>query len=267
MAVNALANLMTIENPTFNLPVLADPQSVIEVMQVNLEGTEPKFDRVKIPSGGGLAFELPGDGDQPEIVQEIVGVILDHYPVNAFWKDRYTGSKNPPDCSALDAHTGVGDPGGNCTTCPYNQWGSAVDEHGQPTRGKACKNIHRVYILREGEVFPLLVALPPTSKDNFTDYMKRLTSRKPVPYFGCVTKIRLQKVTNAGGIMYSQAVLSKVADLRPEEVMAMRAYANSLKSSMRAVKIEAAEYAVDVEGGTVTEQGGKATATDGREPF
>ena len=38
-------------------------------------------DRVKIPSGGGLAFELPGEDDEnPESATEIVGVILDHHP-------------------------------------------------------------------------------------------------------------------------------------------------------------------------------------------
>lgn len=244
MAVN---KLMVIENPSFNLPVLTDPQGIMEIMQINLEGTEPRFDRVRIPSGGGLTFELPGEGGEPEIAQEIVGVILDHYPVNAYWRDRFAGAKNPPDCSALDAKHGVGNPGGDCAACPHNQWGSALDEKGQPTRGKACKNIHRVYILREGEVFPLLLALPPTSKGNFTDYMKRLTSRKPVPYFGCVTRVKLQKATSSTGIIYSQAVFSKVADLSPEETAAMKAYANLLKNAMRAVKVGAAEYEVEVE--------------------
>lgn len=238
--------LMVIENPTFNLPILSDPQGIMDIIQANLQDTEPRFDRIKIPSGGGLAFELPGD-EQPEIVQEIVGVILDHYKVNAYWKDRYNGANNPPDCSALDGRAGIGDPGGECAACPLNQFRSAVDEHGNPTRGKACKNIHRVYILREEEVFPLLIALPPTSLANFTNYMKRLCSRKPVPFFGCVTKIKLQKATSSTGIVYSQAVFSKVAELNQEETMALRSYANNLKNAMRAVKIEATEYEIETE--------------------
>jgi len=244
MAVN---KLITVENPTFNLPILSDPEGVMETIRLNLEGTEPKFDRVRIPSGGGLSFELPGDGDESEITQEITGVILDHYRVNAYWRERFSGGSNPPDCSALDGQTGVGDPGGPCGPCPYNQWQSARDEEGNPTRGKACKNIHRVYLLRESEVFPLLIALPPTSIGNFTNYMKRLCQRKPVPYFGCVTKVKLKKAVSSTGITYSQAVFSKVADLSREEAMAMRAYANSLKNAMRAVKIEATEYEIEAE--------------------
>lgn len=260
MAANKLATvnkLAVIDKPSFNLPILSDPQGILEIIQMNLQDIEPRFDRVKIPSGGGLAFELPGD-DQPEIAQEIVGVILDHYKVNAYWKDRYSGANNPPDCSALDGQIGVGDPGGQCATCPYNQFGSAVDEHGNPTRGKSCKNLHRVYILREGEVFPILIALPPTSISNFTNYMKRLCGRKPVPFFGCITKIKLQKATSSTGIVYSQAVFSKVADLSKEEMVALRSYANSLQNTMRAVKVEATEYEIEP---------GDSVAVSEAEPF
>lgn len=238
------AALKVIENPSLNLPILTNPQEIIEIMQVNLEGTTPRFARVKIPSGGGLAFELPGEGDQPEITQEIVGVILDHYPVNAYWANKFSGQNNPPDCSALDAKVGTGDPGGNCATCPMNQWGTAVDQNGNPTAGKACKNIHRVYVLQEGEILPLLLALPPTSLSNFTQYMTRLTS-KLRPYYGCITKIKLQKAQNKAGITYSQATFAKVADLSREEMIAIRKYADSLRNAMRAVAIEATEYDVE----------------------
>lgn len=235
--------LMVIENPSFNLPVLSSPSEIIAVMKENLEGTAPRFERVKIPSGGGLAFELPGEGDQPEITQEIVGVVLDHYAVNAYWSAKYSGQGNPPDCSALNAKAGEGNPGGNCATCPMNQWGTAVDQYGNPTAGKACKNIHRLYILREGEVFPLLLALPPTSLGNFTHYMARLTS-KLRPFYGCVTKVKLQKAQNRNGIVYSQATFTKLVDLSKEEIMAIRQYAEQLRNTMRSVAIEATDYDV-----------------------
>ena len=50
------------------------------------------FEKVKIPSGGGLAFELPGETeDEPVMATELVGVILDHHPVNAYWAEKYSG--------------------------------------------------------------------------------------------------------------------------------------------------------------------------------
>ena len=42
------------------------------------------FDIIKIPSGGGLSFEVPGENeDTPTVATELVGIIVDHHPVNA----------------------------------------------------------------------------------------------------------------------------------------------------------------------------------------
>ena len=111
------------------------------------------FDRVKIPSGGGLAFEVPGEDDEnPESATEIVGVILDHHPVNAYWREKFAGGNEQPDCSSFDGKQGVDRETGeikDCASCPYNQFGS-------DDKGKACKNVHRVFILRSTSIhFPL----------------------------------------------------------------------------------------------------------------
>ena len=67
---------------------------------------------------------------------------------------KYTGGNQPPDCCSFDGVTGEGEPGGACRKCPLNQFGSG--ENG----AKACKNRRRIYVLREGEIFPLLLSLP-----------------------------------------------------------------------------------------------------------
>lgn len=252
-----MSNLVKIDNPSFDLPMLANPEEAMEIMQVNLEGSTHRFERVKIPSGGGITFEVPTEGD-PEITQELIGVIIDHHPVNAYWPGKFSSQNNPPACSALDGKMGMGDPGGSCASCPNNQWGSDPDGG----RGKACKNIHRIYILREGEILPLLLALPPTSLGNFSQYMTRLTS-KLRPFFGCVTKIKLQKAVNKDGITYPQVIFAKVADLTKEETMAVRQYANTLKGAMRAVAVEATDYEVDSSSG----YSAAATGTDDAEPY
>lgn len=237
---------LALTEPTFNLPALTYPEEIAEAIEANLEGLTPRFDRVKIPSGGGLAFELPGE-DGPEVAKEIIGVILDHYPVNAYWKEKFSGANNPPDCSALDGKTGIGNPGGKCKTCPLNQFGSGIDPTtGEKTKGKACKNLHRIYIIRENEVFPLLLALPPTSLGNFSQYMMRLLNKRLKSY-GVVTKIRLEKDKNAKGIEYSKAVFSKVAELTPEETRAIKAYAEQLRGAMRDVEIEARDYDIEAQ--------------------
>ncbi|HOV80375.1 MAG TPA: hypothetical protein PK728_09765 [Bacillota bacterium] len=228
----------------FDSPALCQPEEqkeLLEVMQANFGEDVPiDFPRIKIPSGGGLTFEVPGE-EESEPVKELVGVILDHYRVNAYWADEYAGAGAPPTCSALDAENGKGNPGGNCKTCPMNDWGS--DAKGG--RGKACKNIRRIYILTEGEMLPYLIALPPTSLEDFNVYMRRLTSKHKVPYYGALSRAKLYKTQNKDGITYSAVAWSFAGALSPQDRAAMKNYAASLKSAMRTAQIEGIEYSMD----------------------
>ena len=168
-------------------------------MAEELDGLNMTFDRIKIPSAGSTVFELPGEeADEPEAAKEFSGVILWHHPLFAYYKNAYVGGNNPPDCGSFDGTTGVGTPGGDCTKCPCNQFGSGVNG------SKLCKNRRRIYILREGEIFPLLLSLPTGSLKEFTRYIKRLLG-KGYKSNMIVTRFSLKKTVNSGGITYSQA--------------------------------------------------------------
>ena len=231
------AALAVIDN--FELPVLSEDMG--QAMAEEMDGLQLSFPRIKIPSGGGLAFEVPGDDpENPDAVKEVVGVIVDHHPVNAYWADKYAGANNPPDCSSMDGKVGI-DADGNrkpCNSCQYNQWGSAEDG-----RGKACKNMHRVYILREGEMLPLLLTLPPTSLKNLSDYLGLRVITKGLRSYGVITKVSLKKAQNAGGINYSQAVFSLAGKLSPEQTKAMAEYSQGIKVLTRLLAVGADEYA------------------------
>lgn len=244
--------------PTINSPVLMNLEEVREIVSENLDGVTPEFTRVKFPSGGGLAFEVPGDGDDPDVVRELTGVVLDSYAVNAYWAQKFEGENNPPDCSSMDGKVGVAPEGSRvpwaggcqeCATCPMNQWGSAPDG-----AGKACKNMRRVYLLREGEIFPILITIPPTSVKAWNTYVVNLTSKLKTLQ-SVVTKIRLKKTTNKGGIEYSEGVFSKAKDLTKEEAATMKQYANGLKAVMRQVSIETVEAHVVEETSPASNQG------------
>lgn len=222
----------------FELPALND--NMAAAMSDELDGLPLTFPRVRIPSGGGLTFEIPGDDpENPDTEREIVGVIVDHHPVNVYWSDKYAGLNNPPDCSSMDGKIGITIEGVRkaCNSCPLNNWGTAEDG-----RGKACKNMRRIYILREGEVLPLLLTLPPTSLKPFADYMGPRVVAKNLRSFEVVTRISLKKVQNANGINYSQAVFSLVGKLSPEQAKAMAEYSKQLKAITRKLAIEADEY-------------------------
>ncbi len=106
------------------------------LMAEDLAGLDFVPDRIKIPAGGATTFEIP-DGDEEDGVRtakDITGVILLHHPAFAYYMRKYTGGSNPPDCGSFDGKLGVGNPGGSCATCPYNQFGSGEG------KSKACKN-------------------------------------------------------------------------------------------------------------------------------
>lgn len=213
----------------FEVPVL--PEEIVVTMAEEMDGLGDlfDFDRIKIPSGGGLAFELPSeDEENPDVEKEVIGVIVDHHPINAYWPAKYEGANQAPECSSMDGKTGTC--GKACKTCPHNQFGSDGN-------GKACKNMHRIYILQEGQMFPMLLTLPPSSLKNFSNFIMKQVVMKGRKSTGVVVKVTLKKATNANGIVYSQAVFSvnNVLDMQDAEQMAN--YSQMIKDQTRKVAI------------------------------
>lgn len=224
-----------------------------EVIGEEFAGLDFQLDRVKLPAGGGTAFEVPAeDGEGTDMVKEITGVILHNHPAYAFYRDKYAGGSNPPDCGSFDGVRGCGNPGGSCKTCPYNQFGSGDG------KSKACKNKRILYVLREGELFPITITLPTGSLMTFTKYVKAQLS-KGRRLNQVVTKISLRKAVNAGGIAYSQAVFSFERPLSADEIEAlkpvteqMRGYAAGLGQASLGELVEDNSF-VDPETGEIIE--------------
>ena len=157
-------------------------------------------DRIKVGAGGSTTFELPGDGEEPDVVKSISCVILHQHPANVYYREAFHGGNLPPECSSVDGITGLGNPGGDCARCPYNQFGSDGN-------GKACKNRRVLYCLREGEVFPMILNLPVGSVKEFTNYVKRLLT-KGRKLGQVVTRLGVKRATSKDGIAYSQVTFS-----------------------------------------------------------
>ncbi len=177
--------------------ILAD-NDLIAAMSEELLGLDMQFSKIKIPAGGGIAFEIPGEDGEAESVKEFTAVIVHQHAVNAYYKTAFSGGHNPPDCGSIDGITGKGDPGGDCMSCPLNAFGTK--ENG----GKACQNRFHLFLLREGELFPMLLSLPAGSRQVIRDYMKLLISRGRRAK-GVVTRFSLKKATSNSGVTYSQA--------------------------------------------------------------
>ena len=145
------------------------------VFAEEMDGLTPTFERIKIPSGGGISFEVPGDDpENPDSVKEFKAVILYHHPINCYYKEEYTGGNNPPDCGSMDGHVGIDAESGevkNCAECPFNKFGSGKNG------AKACKQKRRIYLLREGEALPTLLSLPTGSLAAFSRYIMNLLGK------------------------------------------------------------------------------------------
>jgi hypothetical protein len=204
------------------------------------ELTPNDLDRVRVPSGGGTAWAIPTlEGDE-DMVKQIEGVIVHYRPARAYWSQSLdeSGGGSPPDCSAPDGKHGVGEPGGACAACPLNQFGSASDGG----RGKACKEMRLLFILKPDSLLPLVLVLPPTSIKPFKKYLQRLTSAA-VPYSKVQSTIGLEKTKNKDNIEFAQATFKVVEKLDPASADHVAAYAESMRAAFEAVEITADDAA------------------------
>ena len=207
-------NTTAIATTDQNTGYLTETVNLAELFSEELDGLRPSFERIKIPAGGGLAYEVPGDDpNSPDSAKDFSAVILYHHPINSYYKEKFTGGNNPPDCSSLDGKLGVVAETGECKeckTCPYAKFGSG--ENG----GMACKQKRRMYLLREGEMLPIIMTLPTGSLAEFTKYVTRLVTRG-MKANHVVTKFSLKRAQNSTGINYSQVICSVDRPLSPEE--------------------------------------------------
>ena len=231
---------------------LADPE-LAQIMAEELNGLDITFDRVKMPSSGSTTFLTPGKDGEPESVKEFSGVILHHHALFSYYSTKYTGGNNPPECGSYDGVTGQGVPGGKCATCKYNQFGSGEND------GKACKNRRRLYILRERELFPIILNVPPTSVRPFTDYLKQIvTIGKRAAKV--VTEFSIQ--TSNGGKTYPLVQFKEGRDLTPRELAVITPLSAQIKARSLQVAIDDDQLVdagednpyIDPETGEVTRQ-------------
>ena len=233
----------------FMLPTALDSDFSSEDLADDMDGLQLTMQRVKIPGGGNLQFEIRGDDpDNPDYERKLVGVILHHHFANAYWPDgsEYDDSV-PPLCQSFDGKQGYGEPGGVCAACAFNQFGSTANGS-----GKACKNMRQIYLLRSGEYLPLQLSLPPTSLRPFNDFMNLAFVARRRPSYSAIVEIGLKRA-ESGGYTYSVATFRKVRDLEGEGLAAVKSYAANFKEQVKSLLAQRVEnYKSDVESLTGT---------------
>lgn len=197
-------------------------------MQANLAGeriTPGDLDRIKVPTGGGLTWDLPWGG-----AKEFSGVILFTTLGKARWPNTPPTPGTQPLCiGRLGADYqmfGVGDPGGNCDACEFNKFGSKIGPDGRSSAGKACSD-KRLFVIAVPEVaLPIVLWAPSTSlKGLRRDFLMRL----PRPYNEVLSTFSLVPATSRDGIRYAQVTARMARVLSDTEIQQVTAVVESFR--------------------------------------
>jgi len=174
------------------------------------------LDQVKVPAGGGVAWTVPSlKGDQE--IRDLTGIIVAWHDGRSYWKEKFGGEGGPPDCASHDGVTGTGTPGGDCAQCPFAQFGSAPgNKPGELGPGQACKQMRTLLMIREKDILPVTIMVPPTSVGAIRKYFLRLSSHG-LPYYRVYSTLTLAKAKSQSGIVYSTVEIAMSSELTPEE--------------------------------------------------
>ena len=164
----------------------------------NAVGGRPTL-KAKVGSGGVKVFTIT-NGNRDIVVEKFRGVIIAHHKNNALFESSEDDRMNtPPICSSTDGIAGINHKTGerrDCENCPYNEFGTSG-------KGKACKNMHRLYILVEGSPIPVTLSIPPTSLELWRNYALMDVAASGLDMSEVVTEFSLTNETNEAGQKYS----------------------------------------------------------------
>jgi hypothetical protein len=235
----------------------SNPQ--VEALMFNLQASgginASDLTKVKNPSGGATVFEIAAPGQPTKYEPKIRGVILYLAGRRTLWADKTPGSGELPVCSSNDMERGsprvtddgqlnipeelleLGMPGGDdgkCASCYFNEWGTAINDKGKPTRGKRCQESKVMFFLPIDQALPIKFTVPSGSLKDFGGALMRM----PVRYDRAVVDLSLVKDKSAGGTDFAKYVVSYVAPLDTDSVDSLGRYMKLLEKAFKSATAE-----------------------------
>lgn len=227
-------------------------------MDEETEGLPIEFPRIKMLHSGVTGFQFV-TGDGGPVVQEFMGVILFIDKGRAWWPGKLGqgDSGGMPHCFSRDlTHPDPGgeavqvdlEKGGDCATCDHNQWGSAVNDDGSQGKGKACKEVRRIFIIPEGHMSPHFMSLPPTSLRSLRRFLNTVRDKGLKRPQQAVTKFKCVVKESSGGAKYSELALEVAGEVPAAMFPMVLGYYETIKQMVvTAAPMSAKEFGVDSE--------------------
>jgi hypothetical protein len=209
------------------------------------------LERIRLPTGWGALWQIVGADGEASGERAIEAIIPWMRNDRLYWGREFgSGVQTPPCCTSLDlisqgVEYGHGDNGSEdgktshaCSSCTQNRFGT-----GEKGRGKACREIWTVFLLRAGRedgVFPAVLFVTPGSLKPWRKYHTWLCSRG-LYYASVLHRLELQQAKSSDGIAYSAIKPSVVRELTDEETAVVESYGQIVRESFGGVMADSAD--------------------------
>ena len=228
---------------TINYPALSPDSRQLRIIEANLDGEPMRVQdlvRVKTPAGGGTKWTVNIDGNETTC-DEVTGLLVGIAKQGVLWpqddptdqrpvivtNDLLVGYRVSDDLGSIDPAAlekfRIGDRKYDWAALSSSaEFGYGAARGG----GKRVKESRVLAILRDGDVWPVLVTVGPGSLQTWIPFQKRL----PSFHYEVVVGLRLEKAKSAGGQPYSTIVPRVVGTISEEQgEVARRVYVEPLK--------------------------------------
>ena len=211
------------------IPFLSQAENIQLLKEQLGRITKIDFPRVNLPSGKspGLFDTTPLTGQANSFAEKLKVIILYEGPRAAYFEKSFgeTGGKNFPDCYSNDRVHGQSENGklqsktGLCKGCPQSAFGSALDDKGNATGGKACRDsIFCFFLTSPTDIIPGLIRVPVKSLQSMEKYVIHVSARRR-ELWAQWTEISMVKKQNQKQLDYYELVFAQKealdnADLR-----------------------------------------------------
>lgn len=221
------------------------------IAEVGEEFGPQDLTRVPTPAAGATQWTIPGiAGD--EVTESITGVLCWVQKRGILWPSEEPEDGSMPVLVTHDLKTAeqVGPIPDNMIdtlekhriderrfdweNLPYNQFGT-----GQNGQGKRAKEQRVLFVLREGDMYPLVVPAQPGSLKTVRQFILKLPQEAKVPFWRCVVSLELESLKNRNGQKYSRIVPKLVGMLSAEDGKAVKEkYTDVLSSIATQVSVD-----------------------------